>query len=233
MRRPFDLTTLLLIAVAAGGFACASRPVTQASTLAPTRMSVAVLAFENHSIGPAEATRGIGQTVTDRVTEELTGRPDVRLIDRESLQKVLEELSLSSRDLVGSDDQLKLGRLLGAHYLIAGGVMAIGETLRIDGRIIEVEKGMADGMSIQGSLKERETLERTFSAQVVDRITTKVGPVRSLPKTGQDYFLQGTKFEGANRPAQALEMYQKALALDPQHQDARERMEHLLLKEIQ
>jgi TolB-like protein len=195
-------------------------------------MTVAVLEFENHSIGSAEWVQGIGRTLADRVAERLAGRSDLRLIDRESLQRVLEELSLSSRDLVQSEEQLKLGKLLGAHYLITGGITAIGETVRIDGRIIEVEKGVADGTSIQGPLKERNMLEETFSRQVADQIIAKADLPRSRPKTGQDYFIQGIRLE-KNNATEALKMYQKALSIDPQHPEARERMENLLLKEIQ
>ncbi|MDC4225421.1 MAG: hypothetical protein MPW15_14580 [Candidatus Manganitrophus sp.] len=39
--------------------------------------------------------------------------------------------------------------------------------------------------------------------------------------------------EQSNNNQKALEMYQKALAIDARHQEARERMENLLLKELQ
>lgn len=231
MKKRFNLVSSLLIAVTLAG--CAGQSARKTEAPIREKSTVAVLEFENHSLGSAEAARGIGRVVADRVTETLSGRPGLRLIDRESLQKVLEELSLSSRDLVRSDEQLKLGKLLGAHYLIAGGVMAVGETLRIDGRIIEVERGVAEGASVEGTLKERETLERNFSVQVADQISARIGDRGPAPKTARDYFLQGLRFEGVKDRAQALQMYQKALSVDPKHPEARERMEQLLLEEIQ
>lgn len=232
MTRRFNLRVLPLIlpllvsCAAAGGRA-------PLSTSTPAVPTVAVLAFEERAIGAAETTRGIGRTMADRVTEALAGRPDLRLIDRESLQRVLEELSLSSSDLVRSDEQLKLGRLLGAHYLIAGGITAVGDHLRIDARIIEVEKGVADGAFIQGAIGERAAMERDFSVRLANQVAAKSEVPKSAPRSGHDFFLQGVRLERADNPAQALEMYQKTLSLDPDHREARDRMERLLLKETE
>lgn len=213
--------------------ACAAPPRRATPEAEPRTRTVAVLEFEEHRIDSEGAVRGIGRSSADRVTERLAGRPDLTLIDRESLQNVLKELALSSGDLVRSDERLHLGRLLGAHYLIAGGVTAVGKEFRIDGRIIDVEKGLADGTSVQGTLSQRKTLEETFSRQVADQLSLKIGETGSEPKRGEDFFNQGLKLEMGNHPAEALKMYQKALSLDPRHHEARERMEQLLLKEIE
>jgi TolB-like protein len=196
-------------------------------------LTVAVLEFEDHGIGQTVATQGLGRTLADRISEQLSGRPDLRLIDRESLQKILEELSLASLDIADRESQLRLGKLLGAQYLIMGGYTSLAGGLRIDGRIVEVEKGVVEGSSLEGRIAERAILEKSFSKQMADQLIAKVGLSMGAPKTGQDYFLQGLTLEQSNNNQKALEMYQKALAIDPQHHEARERMENLLLKELQ
>ena len=103
----------------------------------------------------------------------------------------------------------------------------------MDGRIIDVEKGGVDGTSLQGTWGRRIALEQAFSKQMADRLVAKIGTPETGPQTGGGYFLRGTAFERADNPTKALEMYQKALSLDPQNQAARDRMESLLLKELQ
>lgn len=232
MIQRFDLFLPLLLLLAA----CAAAPVAAPrADLAPERkvLTVAVLEFEDHGIGQTVSTQGLGRTLADRISEQLAGRPDLRLIDRESLQKVLEELSLTSLDIADREGQLRLGKLLGAQYLIMGGYTSLAGGLRIDGRIVEVERGIAEGSSLEGGVAERTLLEKSFSKQMAEQLAAKVGLPQGTPKTGQDFFLQGLALEQSNNNQKALEMYQKALAIDPRHHEARERMENLLLKELQ
>lgn len=232
--RPFSALLILLPLLAA----CAAAPV--ASPKAPLSpapeprvLTVAVLEFEDHGIAQTVATQGLGRTLADRISEQLAGRQDLRLIDRESLQKILQELSLASLDLADREGQLRLGKLLGAQYLIMGGYTALGGGLRIDGRIVEVEKGIAEGSALEGRAAERALIEKDFSRQMADQLIAKVGLPKGTPKTGHDYFLQGIALEQSNHTQKALELYQKALAIDPNQIEARERMENLLLKEAQ
>ncbi len=231
MTRRFNLLlpSLLLLA------ACAAAPVSPGKADLPPEAkvpTVAVLEFEDHGIGQTVSTQGLGRTLSDRISEQLAGRPDLRLIDRESLQKILEELSFSSLDIADRDGQLRLGKLLGAQYLIMGGYTSLAGSLRIDGRIVEVEKGIAEGSSLEGRAAERTLLEKSFSKQMADQLVAKVGLPKGTAKSAQDFFLQGLTLEQSNNNQKALEMYQKALAIDPQHHEARERMENLLLKEL-
>lgn len=234
MKRRFDFLIPLLFAFTA----CVSPsapPVRPEASLLPERhlLTVAVLEFEDHGIGQTVATQGLGRTLADRISEQLSGRPDLRLIDRESLQKILEELSIASLDIADRESQLRLGKLLGAQYLIMGGYTSLAGGLRIDGRIVEVERGIAEGSALEGRAAERAILEKNFSKQISDLVISKVGATHASPKSSHDFFLQGLALEQSNNNQKALEMYQKALAIDARHQEARERMENLLLKELQ
>lgn len=235
MKRRFNLLFPFFLLVAACATAPDSVGARRAVPLPDTErnlLTVAVLEFEDHGIGQTAATQGLGRTLADRISEQLSSRPDLRLIDRESLQKILEELSLASLDLTDRESQLRLGKLLGAQYLIMGGYTSLGGGLRIDGRIVEVERGIAEGSSLEGRVAERAVLEKGFSKQMADQLIAKVGLPQGKPETGQDFFLQGLALEQSNDNRKALEMYQKALAIDPAHIEARERMEDLLLKEL-
>ena len=159
---------------------------------APREWAVAVMAFEDHSIGmPPATTAGLGQMLADRISERIIMAQSVeeagpllavpldlanrmRLVDRDSLQKVLEELKLGSSEIADSENRLRLGKLLGANYFIMGGFTALGQGVRIDGRIVAVETGQVEGISVDGKFSDWTTLEDSLSKQLVDRLMAKV-----------------------------------------------------------
>ncbi len=201
---------------------------------APEIVTVAILPFTNNSVDQSSATSGLGQDFTEHVFEQLTGQPDVVVLDRESIEKVLEELSLSSRELTETAGRLHLGKLLGAQYLVTGSYMAIGKALRMDARVIEVESGRVEGIAQQGTLSGSKAIETALSKKVAERLFKKAALLtRHLPGSSQDHLQRGLVFERKNKPDQALKHYQKALKLDSSNQVARSRMDALLLKELE
>ncbi len=137
------------------------------------------MTFEDHSVGIAPAkTQDLGQMLADRISQGLVGQTNLHLIDRDALQKVLEELGLGSSDMINSESRLKLGKLLGANYFIMGGFTALGEGVRIDGRIVAVETGQTEGVSVNGKFSDWTALEESISKQLVDRLITKVSPAK-------------------------------------------------------
>ncbi len=224
----FSISSMCLFA------GCTSGPKATPQTTSPSaQVTVAVLEFEDHSIQTDFRMQGLGRTLADRITEDIVSRASVRVVDRDSLQRILEELALSSREITSPEERLRLGKLLGAQYLIMGGFTSFDKRLRIDGRIVSVEKGLTVGVSEEGLLEDRDLVEREFSQQIVDRL----GPIAGVSKTegpaaSRDFVRRGLDFERSHEDQNALEMYKKALALDPQNQEAKERLERLLLKEI-
>jgi TolB-like protein len=218
--------------------ACASVPkgptVSVEKHAPPGQVTVAVLEFEDHSVVTNPAAQGLGLILADRVSEDLAMRPGVRVIDRESLEKILEELSLSNREISNPEERLRLGKLLGAQYLIMGGFTSFGKGLRVDGRIVSVEKGLTLGISEEGLLEARNLVEREFSKKIADTLAANAGlTAKGVPATSEDFFRRGLEFEQSHENQKALEMYKKAVALDPKNREAKERLETLLLKELQ
>ncbi len=172
--------------------ACAATPAIAPAVTAKQEWAVAVMPFENHSMGmPPAKTQGLGQMLADRISEELLGQANLRLVDRDSLQKVLEELSLGSSEIAHAENRLRLGKLLGANYFIMGGFTAFGATLlgalspasegvRIDGRIIDVETGAVEGRSVEGKFSDWTLLEASLSKKLIDLIIAKTSAKKEL-----------------------------------------------------
>lgn len=63
------------------------------------------------------------------------------VVERERLLLALEELRLGTTSLVDESSRLELGRLVGAQLMVFGGYQIIGEMMRVDLRLVEVESG--------------------------------------------------------------------------------------------
>ncbi|MFQ5589242.1 MAG: CsgG/HfaB family protein [Nitrospiria bacterium] len=198
-------------------------------------LTVAVLPFEDHSITHSPETLGLARTVADRITEKLAGASGISLVDRDSIEKLLDELSLSSQGLTQAEGRLQLGKLLGAHYLLMGEFSEVVGTLRLDARVVEVQTGtIVSSNSVDGAVSKRQVLERDFARKTAALLLKKAGGGHSRPpESSEDYLRLGRRYEQAHKTDQALTAYQKALALDPENREARDRMEILLMMAVE
>jgi TolB-like protein len=95
-----------------------------ASAPAPGAPVIAVLAFDNNSIGKdAKDFDGIGKGVMDLLITDLASNPKVRVVDRDRVQQLLAEQNLTKSGAIDAESAVKVGKLLGACYSIYGGFM--------------------------------------------------------------------------------------------------------------
>src|SRR3954466_9081178 len=88
---------------------------------------VAVLYFDNNSIGKDRADYdGLGKGIADLLITDMASNSRVRVVEREKVQKVLEEQNLARAGSVDQNTAVKLGKILGAQYMITGGFLSDG-----------------------------------------------------------------------------------------------------------
>ena len=133
MRRPMSWQTLVLGATMVAAPALA---VAQATT--PV---VAVLYFDNNSFGRDRADYdGLGKGIADLLINDMAANPSMRIVERERVQSVLQEQELVRSKSIDPQTAVRLGRILGAQYMITGGFMSDGKgTLVLTSRVINVE----------------------------------------------------------------------------------------------
>ncbi len=83
----------------------------------------------------------LGEVLSSQVIEVLKGRGDYVVVERQRLLLALEELRLGTTHLVDESTRLKLGKMLGARWMVFGGYQIIGDQMRLDLRLVEVETG--------------------------------------------------------------------------------------------
>lgn len=133
MRRSLSLTKWALaaavLATPAMARAQADRPV------------VAVLNFDNNSFGKDRGDfDGLGKGIADLLINDMAANQTMRLVEREHLQTVLVEQGLAKSGSLDQATAVRLGKILGAQYMITGGFMSDSKgTLVLTSHVINVE----------------------------------------------------------------------------------------------
>ena len=89
------------------------------------------------------------QKIPEFLQSELSGSPDIFLVERGNLKSILKEQSLTMAGLVDSSTAQQVGHLLSAEYIIAGTVNRVGKWYRIDAKIINVNSGKIISEKVQ------------------------------------------------------------------------------------
>ena len=144
---------------------------------------IAVFAFQER--GPD--TKGLGQQVTDLLFANLAADPDLFLVDREDLKKVLDELELNQSGLVKPDEATQVGHLTGAKVLVTGSVLQTGNSLYVVAKIIGTETTRVLGESAKGDVKdELDKLVEQLAGQVAKTVKQRAGELVAKPVTRED-----------------------------------------------
>jgi TolB-like protein len=129
-----------MVATAVVGFA-SPRP--QAQAQGTGKPTVAILSFNNNVFTKdARDYDGLSKGVPDFLVTEMAGNPNIRVIEREQVQKLVDEQHLVAGGQIDLGTAVRVGKLLGAQHMIFGGFMADPRgNFRIDARAVNVESG--------------------------------------------------------------------------------------------
>lgn len=174
--RSVALLPLAALALASSLLAVSS--VTTASAAAakptPSKPTVAVLYFDYD--GANTELQVLRKGLAQMLTTDLAALDGLTLVERTRLEDVLAELNLAQRAKLDAATAAKVGKLLGARYLVMGRYFDLAGNLRIDARAVETETGRVlhslgahgkpdDFLALEQKLAEG--LGETLSKQVV------------------------------------------------------------------
>lgn len=99
-----------------------------------------IAVWDLDDLSPSEIERPfLGELLSGRVIETIKNGREYTVIERERLVLALEELRLGSTELTEDATRLRLGRISGARFMIFGAYQIVGEQMRLDLRLVEVE----------------------------------------------------------------------------------------------
>lgn len=143
----------------------------------------AILGF--HERGPG--VEGYGPKVQDILFAELVANPNLFLVDRAEMKKMLDEAELNLSGMVSPGQATQLGHLTGAKILVTGSVIEAGKQIYLVGKVIGTETSRVLGTSVKGSMNdELPDLVAELAAQVGETITEKADTLMPKRQTRQD-----------------------------------------------
>ena len=198
-----------------------------------SRPGIAVLPFENGgSYGKdKEDFDALRKGIAATLIYELARNPGARLVEREQTQRLLDEQGLGVAERVDAATAAKVGKLVGARYMITGSFIDLYGDFRVDARIIDVETGeIMKVVRSDPKLHDRRDMFRMIeSVARAIMADTKLPPLPSsaaqrgaVPTEALAHFSRALLYEDRGDKPKAIEYYQKALAVFPNYAEANE-----------
>ncbi len=193
--------------------------------------TVAVIGITAFSVTLEDAT-ALGTGLVDMFTTELSERPEVRAIDRQTLEEVLRRQQVSIGATGISDDAaLQIGRMVGANFIVRGSAALDPRTARLDLRIVEVEtSNVVRSVKESGPRENLLTLVEVIVDQLVSDLELPERPTMvqlTIPVAASLAYSRGLDYEQKGRRDRAAEMYRRALAAFPSHPHAQSALERV------
>ncbi|MFI5310218.1 MAG: CsgG/HfaB family protein [Gemmatimonadales bacterium] len=175
------------------------------TALAQSKPTVAVLPFNNGATGKANEELGpLSKGIQDMLTNELTANSAIRVVERDQVQKILDENKLTASGAVDASTAVKAGKLLGVHHMITGGFITDRSgSMKLTVRCFKVETGELE-FATDGTSK----IENLFT--LVNSVSGKINRGLKLPDLPKQ--VGEAREKAAEKvPYQAVMLYSRAL----------------------
>lgn len=197
----------------------------------PRPNTVAVLPFRY--LGADEHLRPLERGLAQIVVTDLSQVGSLVLLEREAVQRLLDELQLAAAGLVDPATGARSGRLLRAERVIQGSFQDLsGERLRVDGSAVVTTSGtVAAAASADDQLRRLFDLEKAVVFGLLQRLGVPLTDAErerivERPTANLQAFLafsRGLDAEDRDAFAEAAREYAAAARLDPAFRQAGER----------
>jgi TolB-like protein len=200
-----------------------------------TRSGMAVMPFENGgSYGlQAEDYDALRVGMQQMLTTEFAMNGQLRVVDRSRIAELLKEQDLGASGRVDAATAAKIGKVVGAKYMVMGGFIDTYGTMRLDIQIVDVE-------TTEIVKADRHTFKREEMARAVIDAAAKITKDLSLPSLPREvqaqreeraermtpqavsYYTKGLLYQDRGDTDKAKELFSKALVEFPDYTEAQE-----------
>lgn len=200
--------------------------------------TVGVLYFQNQGNPELEPLKvGLAQMLTT----DLVGAGNAKIVERTQLQAVMDELKLGHSAVADKDTSSKLGKLLGAEYLVLGSYFSLAGTLRVDARLVRVETGEivyagGDAGGVADFLNLEKKLAGGLRSKLGELLPGIVAPLAAVaadaaahPVDAVMALSEGLIALDSHELPRARESFQKALVADPRLEEAKSQLAAIAL----
>ena len=227
--RSRSLLALLMLAVAVPALA---------QRAGDTRPGLAVFPFHNGgSYGQdKENFDALEVGIAGMLISELSANPAARIVDRETLQRLIDEQNLGAQGRVTPETAAKIGKLVGARYVLVGNFIDFYGDFRVDVRLINVET--SEIIKTENERMQRDHLfdliksvavkvMRDANLPALPRQTSEQRQGRQVPTEALTYYSRAILYQNRGDTGKAVEMYTKALDVFPGYTEAEEGLQRV------
>ena len=208
---------------AAAGVALAA-----SSVFAQSKPTVAILYFGNGAIGKAhDELAPLSKGICDVLITEMADNPGIVVVERDQLESILKEQKLSSDKMTDPETAVKVGKLLGAHHMIAGGfvtdpsgTMVLNlRSFNVETSKLEFATNATDKTANLLALIHKVAVKTNAGLKLPD-IPKQVGEARAakdekIPFQSVMLYSRGLEANDAGKKAEAITLFNQALASFP------------------
>ena len=199
--------------------------------------TIAIMYFANNS--PTKEYDCFQKGIASMLITDLSKLEELQIVEREELQKLLNEMKLSISGLVKQETAQELGNLLGAETLLLGSFTEVEGEIRIDARIVETETGkLLKAEEVTGKTRSLFDLEKVLVLKIARNLdvylTNEQKEVISrVPTTSLEaaiHNFKGIDYYDRKMYEKAIREYTESLKIDSSYQDARQNLRKVFMK---
>ncbi len=213
--------------------------------------TIAVLYFENNSIVDKDKLDPLKKGLADMMITEMSKIKGLKVVERQRIQSIIEELNLNETDMVDKSTTQKMGKLLGAKVMLFGGFSNLfNDKLRIDVRLVRTETGETlKAEEETGELDEFLTMLQSLVKKIANDLEVKLSSededrfeaskdgnfdgyitfakALNFEDQGKKMEKMGKKPEAKSAYENAKSMYQKALEESNGYEPAKQKIDEM------
>ena len=203
-----------------------------------TRPGIAVLPFNNGgSYGQGkEDFDALERGIAGMMISELSANPAARVVEREEIQRLLDEQNLGAQGRVDAATAAKIGKLVGARYMVMGTFVDFYGDFRVDVRLINTET--SEVVKTESERMQRDHLFdiiRNIAARLMKdanlpsltRQASDQRMNRQVPTEALTYYSRALLYQDRGQKDKAVEMFNRALAIFPEYAEAQEGLQRV------
>ncbi len=224
--------TMILVALLGGtALPAAAQQQVSAPPTPDRRPGIAVLPFINGgSFGKdKEDLAPLEVGVQQMLLTELAQNPSLRIVDRSVLKQIMEEQNLGTSGRVDAATAARVGKLVGARYVITGDFVDLYDHFRLDGRIVDVETSeVLKGQEVDAKKDDLYALLVQLAEKITKGVNLPPLPAaveqsresRAIPAEAVTLYSRAQVYQDAGRTQQAVELYRMIVKKFPQMTEA-------------
>lgn len=203
-----------------------------------TRPGIAVLPFNNGgSYGQGkEDFDALERGIAGMMISELSANPAARVVERQEIQRLLDEQNLGAQGRVDAATAAKIGKLVGARYMVLGTFVDFYGDFRVDVRLINTET--SEVVKTESERMQRDHLFdiiRNIAARLMKDASLPALPrqasdqrmSRQVPTEALTYYSRALLYQDRGQKDKAVEMFNRAIAIFPEYAEAQEGLQRV------